>query len=216
MQQLFNFNEDSNTSPSTTTLQLISTFQYSLKIITDCLINGFYEIKKILPSIDLNNKNLDEENIVSLLFYVGGLSIEKEKSDLNKFILKIPNLIAKNEIILKLKTILSDNDVNLLVNSSTSFVKNTNIGNLENLCNKISKIRFSKLIGDDLINHKESSLKETFAMCLLFSSINFTSQKQINSKYLDLFIFNSPNNQEIMISLKDISIGYIWKNYLLF
>ena len=103
--------------------------------------------------------------------------------------------MQKNEIILKLKTILSDNDVNLLVNSLKSFVKNSNIENLENLCNKISEIRFSKLIGDDLINHKEISLKETFAMCLLFSSINFTSQKQINSKYLDLFIFNSPNNQ---------------------
>jgi hypothetical protein len=213
MEQLFDFNEDSNTSPSTTTLQIFSTFQYSVKIITDCLINGFYEIKKILPSIDLNNKNLDEENIVSLLYYVGGLSIDQEKSNINKFILKIPNLIAKNEIILKLKTILSDSEISLLVNSLTSFVKNSNIDNLENLCNKISEIRFSKLIGDDLINHKESSLQETFAMCLLFSSVNFTSQKQINSTYLDLFIFNSLNNQEIMISLKNISIGYIWKFY---
>jgi hypothetical protein len=78
----------------------------------------------------------------------------------------------------------------------------------------IGDLRFSNLKEDDLKHHRESSMQETFVMCFIFSGIEIETQIDNNSenRFLDCKI-NGKNNK-ILISFKNIGIGYVWdKNF---
>jgi hypothetical protein len=94
-----------NTKPASGTLDLISKQSGAEKVIVECLSKNNIEIEKIISSFNFNNKINGKQNIVSLLYYLGGLSIDIENSNNEKFVFKIPNEIAKEEIIEEIQNI---------------------------------------------------------------------------------------------------------------
>jgi hypothetical protein len=211
---LFSFREDMNTKPASGTIDLISEQSQVEKIIVECLLKNNIEIDDIVSSFNSNNIINGKQNIVSLLYYLGGLSIDIEKSNNEKFSLKIPNEIAKEEIIEEIQNIYNfeKSDITKIKKIINEFIIEQNIGYLEELFSIIVNIRFSNLNSkDDLKHHLKNSMQETFLMCFIFSGIQIETQIDNNSdnQFLD-FTINGKKNNKILISFKNIALGYVW------
>jgi hypothetical protein len=152
------------------------------------------------------NKIQENKYFVSLLFYLGLLTIDKIEEGLLR--LKIPNYSIRTIFWEYIEEMTSENNTDVLINMDEQRVALRELayrGNPEPFFDNISKNVFSRLSYRDLQNFDEKYIKIMLLNSLYQSNLYLViTELEVSQGYVDLYIQRSP-------FLSDIPYEWVWE-----
>ena len=170
------------------------------------ILDNIYSKEGIISRIIVNFSGYSKYHtteIVSLLFYFGYLTIEKE-SLIALYSFTIPNRVIENEYNKCYMDILRESNIIRITKTESEAVDEiVNEGKIDKLCNYISNL-LKNADNRLYINFKEKDLQILIYLILSrYQRIDAYMEYPVNDNYIDIFIKeNEYNKHNIMIELK--------------
>jgi hypothetical protein len=155
-------------------------------------------LSEVIPKFPLN-KMQENKYFVSLLFYLGLLTIDKREEGLLR--LKIPNYSIHTIFWEYIEEMTSENNTDVLINMDDHRVALRELayrGNPEPFIDNVSKNIFSRLSYRDLQNFDEKYIKIMLLNSLYQSTLYLViTELEVSQGYVDLYIQRSPFRPDI-------------------
>ncbi|MDR2680744.1 MAG: ATP-binding protein, partial [Tannerella sp.] len=162
-------------------------------------------LSEIVPKFSIKHL-LDSNNFVSLLFYLGMLTVDKEEKGLLR--LKIPNYSIRTVFWEYIEQMLVDNNPDVLIDMTEQRIAMSELaysGNPHPFIKCISKNIFSRLSNRDLRNFNEKYIKIILLHGLYQSNLYITiTELEVSQGYTDIYMQRSH-------LLPDIPYEWVWE-----